>query len=97
MHRALVERRLFDVSSRLSRAREELVVIDEQLRVLVDAAEEARVRSLVSETPQANRELQEARRHADAMGRSREAAAGTVADLERALGELLDQLAAGSR
>lgn len=92
MRRALVERRLFDVSSRLSRARQELVVVDEELRALAEAADEARVRSLVSETALATREHDEARRHADAMARSRAAVAVTVADLERAMDQLLDQL-----
>ena len=46
-------------------------MIDEQLAVLADAADDARIRSLVSETPLANREYTEAQRHADAMARSR--------------------------
>lgn len=96
VRRALVERRLFDVSSRLTRARQELLVADEELRALAEAADEARVRSLVSETPLANREHDEARRHADAIARSRAAVAATVSDLERTMDRLLDQLASSS-
>ncbi|MGH9063580.1 MAG: hypothetical protein ACRD0L_06370 [Acidimicrobiales bacterium] len=94
MRRAVIERRLSEVSSRLSRARQELVVVDEQLRALEETADEARLRSLVSETPQANREHQEARRHADAMARSRQAVAGSISELERTMDELLTQLTA---
>ena len=90
MSRALIERRLFDVAQRLRRAREELAVIDEQLEVLNDAAEEARVRSLVSETPLAQREYIEAQRHADAMARSRAVVAGPIAEMSVTQDELLD-------
>jgi hypothetical protein len=92
MHRSLVERRLIEVNSRLKRVREELVVVDEQLAALVEAADEARIRYLVSETPLADRELREARRHADAMARSRSAVVESITELERAQDELLDRL-----
>lgn len=92
MSRSLIERRLRDASARLRRAREELAVIEEQLAVLADAAEEARLRSLVSETPLADREYHEAQRHADAMNRSREAVVASIAELQRAQDELLDRL-----
>src|SRR5205807_1151690 len=92
MHRSLVERRLIEVNSRLKRVRGELAVVDEQLAALADAADEARIRYLVSETPLADRELREARRHADAMARSRVAVMESIAELERAQDELLDRL-----
>jgi phage terminase Nu1 subunit (DNA packaging protein) len=92
MSRALIERKLFDVAQRLKRAREELAVIEEQLAVMADAADEARIRSLVSETPLAHREYSEAQRHADAMERSRRAVASEVAELQASQDELLDRL-----
>ncbi|MGI8754075.1 MAG: hypothetical protein ACR2MN_17510 [Acidimicrobiales bacterium] len=95
MSRALIERRLMDVAQRLRRAREELAVTDEQLEVLNDAAEEARVRSLVSETPLAQREYVEAQRHAAAMTRSRMVVAGSIAEMTATQDELLDRLVAG--
>ena len=49
-----------DVAQRLKRAREELAVIDDQLAALSDVADEARIRSLVSETSLAQREYTEA-------------------------------------
>jgi hypothetical protein len=67
MSRSLIERRLTDVTERLRRARQELGVLDEQLMALSDAADDARIRALVSETPLADKEHHEAQRHADAM------------------------------
>lgn len=84
-----IERRLRDVHSRLVRAREELAVLDEQLAVVSDEADDARLRSLVAETPLAVHEYTEARRHADAMTRARESLRETVEGLERRRDELL--------
>jgi len=92
MPRSLIQRRISEVHERLRRAREELAVVEEQLAVLVDTAEDARIRSLVSETPLATREYQEAQRQADAMARSRASVASSIAELERAQDELLDRL-----
>jgi hypothetical protein len=96
MSRSLIERRLFEVAERLRGLREELAVADEQLAVLADAAADARLRALVSETPLAGREHTEAQRHADAMARHRSDVVGQLADLERAQDELLDRLLAES-
>ena len=93
MQRFLLERRIRDVHTRLVRAREELAVLDEQLAVVADEAEEARLRSLVSETPLAAHEYAEVKRHADAMhaspggdgdgGRRPPAPPGRAADARR--------------
>jgi hypothetical protein len=79
----------------LVRAREELAVLDEQLEVVLESADEARVRSLVSETPLAAHEHSEAKRHADAMVRARAAQASAVMDLERRQDELLASVSTG--
>ena len=92
MSRSLVERRLLEVNARLKRAREELAVIDEQLVALSDAADDARLRALVSETPIAARDHREAQKHADAMARSRAAVAAAIVELESAQDRLLDRL-----
>ena len=92
MSRALIERRLMDVAQRLKRAREELAVIEEQLTAMSEAADDARIRSLVSETPLAHREYTEAQRHADAMERTYRAVAEDVAELQSAQDALLDKL-----
>jgi hypothetical protein len=95
MQRALLERRIRDVHARLVRAREELAVLDEQLEVVLESADEARVRSLVSETPLAAHEHSEAKRHADAMVKARAAQASAVMDLERRQDELLASVSTG--
>jgi hypothetical protein len=97
MHRVLLERRIRDVHARLVRAREELAVLNEQLTVVQESADEARVRALVSETPLASQEHNEAARHADAMVRARDALAKVVADLERRQDELLAAVATGKQ
>ena len=92
MSRRLIERRLSDVHRKLQRARKELEVVDEQWAVLSEAAEEAQLRALVSETPLAEVEHRDAQRHADAMARSRTAVLESIAELERAQDQLLDKL-----
>jgi len=92
MQRFLVERRIRDVHDRLVKARQELTVLDEQYAVVSEAAEDARLRSLVSETPLAAHEYGEVRRHADAMTKARAALVASVGDLERRREELLQQV-----
>ncbi|MDQ1446063.1 MAG: hypothetical protein QOI20_2527 [Acidimicrobiaceae bacterium] len=92
-----IERRLLDVNARLKRAREELAVLDEQLMALADDAEDARVRSLVADSPMADRDYRDADRSAEAMRRGRDAAQAAVAELERTQDELLDKLVTNPR
>ena len=92
MRKVLVERRLTDVASRLHALREELRVIDEQFAQLSDEADDTRLRSLVSETPLADREFRDAQRHADAMNRRRVDVVETIERLEVRQDELLDAL-----
>ncbi|MGD0314158.1 MAG: hypothetical protein ABSC90_17035 [Acidimicrobiales bacterium] len=92
MHRNTLERRLSDVHDRLVRARAELAVLDEQLVVIDEIADDTRMRALVSETPGASREYEEARRHSVATLQTRAALADQVAELQRRQDELLDQL-----
>ncbi len=84
------------MSKRLRRAREELAVADEQLSVLSEAADEARIRSLVSETPLAARQSQEAERNAEAMQGARDSLVSQVKRLEAEIDELLDKLVPGN-
>jgi hypothetical protein len=92
MHRAIVERRLSDAHDRLVRARSELAIIDEQLVVVNEIADDTRLKSLVAETPVASKEHEEASRHASVMLQTRNALVEQIADLERRQGELIDQL-----
>ncbi len=79
------------------RVREELAVLDEQLVVLNDAAEDARIRSLVSETPLAGHDYADAQRSADAANRGRAALVAMIDELERRQDELLGKLAVEPR
>ncbi len=66
-------------------------------RHLAEVADDARLRSLVSETPLADREHQDAQRHADAMHRHRADVIEQIAHLEQTQDELLDRLVAETR
>jgi hypothetical protein len=94
MSRWLVEKQLSASAERLRRLRNELAVIDEQLVSLADTVDESRLRALVSETPLADREHTEARRHADAMAGQRARVVDSIGRLERSRDELLDRLLA---
>lgn len=92
MAKSLVERRLIEVGDTLKALRADLRVADEQLAHLAEEAEESRLRSLVSETPLAEREYRESKRHADAMERHRREVSAEIVRLEQAQDELLDRL-----
>jgi len=94
MTRTLLQRRLIDVSDRLKRLRAELAVAEEQCAFLEEEAEDARLRALVSETPLAEAEAHETRRHADAQARQRDALRRSITELEREQDALLDRMAA---
>ncbi len=96
VNRNLLERRLRELSAQLRELRQELVVVDEQLESLAGVADDARIRSLVSETPLAEREHREASRHADAMRRHRAEVVSDIARLEQQQDELLDRLTAST-
>lgn len=87
-----VERQLTEVGRRLKLAREELAIADEQLGVLDDLADDARLRALVSETPLAESEHRERQRPADAMRRHRLALLEELVVLEKRQDELLDRM-----
>src|SRR3954453_22141782 len=97
MSRSLLERRLTELSERLKQLRADLVITEEQLAPLAEAADDARLRALVSETPLADREHQDAQRHADAMARHRAEVLDEITRLEQTQDELLDRLTAETR
>jgi hypothetical protein len=94
MPRTLLQRRLIDVSDRLKRLRAELAVAEEHCAFLEAEAEDARLRALVSETPLADAEANEVRRHADAQGRQRDSLRRAIGELEQEQDSLLDRMAA---
>ena len=92
MTRAMLEKRLIEIGAQLRDLRNELAVVDEQFAHFADEADDARLRSLVSETPLAEREHRVAARHANAMGRHRNEVVTDIGRLEQQQDELLDRL-----
>ncbi len=88
----LVERRLSQNVARLKELRAELAQLDEQYEVFTSDADDSAIRALVSETPGAAFEANDARKHADAMRRHRQHVIDSIRELERKQDELLDKL-----
>jgi hypothetical protein len=95
MLRTTIERRLTDAHQRLARARTELAVLDEQLLVVNEMADDTRLRALVAETPVAAKEHDEVSRQASAMLRTRQVLVEQIADLEKRQDDLLERLVVG--
>jgi hypothetical protein len=77
------------VQRQIAAAREEVRVLDEQLVVWTEAFEEARLRALMSETPQADHELADVRRHYDVAVKERERRQGEIAQMVQERDRLL--------
>ena len=94
MSRASIERRLLDVSERVKQTNTEVAVAAEQLGFLDDAAEDARLRAIVAETPMEVATANEAQRHADALRSQRDVLERRLLALRAEQDELLDRLTA---
>jgi len=81
MRLARLERRLADVQRQLDAAREGLNVLEEQLAVWREMLDETRLRSMVSETPQATKEFTEMARQVDNVTAAIDRQRGELADL----------------
>ncbi len=90
----MIERKLTEVSDEIKRVRDELRVSTEQLEHFNGEADEARLRALVSETPMAEQEFQEAHRHAETMRRHHHDLEERLVELETRQDALLDQMMA---
>ncbi|MCB0969103.1 MAG: hypothetical protein KDB37_19910 [Ilumatobacter sp.] len=91
----LTQRRLTQNASRLKQLRAELAQLDEQVMHFRDDADDTELRALVSETPGAAQEANQARKHASALDRHRQHVVDEIAKLEARQDELLDKLTAG--
>jgi predicted nucleic acid-binding Zn-ribbon protein len=96
MFRKSLTHRLEKTSSELRQARDALRIVDEQLAQLTDEADDARLRSLVSEAPEAAHEHRDAAKALDAARRDREGKLKRVDTLEGKLDALLDRLSSES-
>ena len=90
--RILVEQQLFEVYTHLSRARTELEHLEAELTVVAAAVEAAEVRLNVAETSRAEWVCCETRRRAHQLESARDAAALSIARLERTQDGLLSKL-----
>jgi hypothetical protein len=88
----LIQRRLSQNVARLKALRAELAVVDEQREMFDADADDSAIRALVSETPGAAHEANDARKHADAIARHRQHLVDSIHELERKQDELLDRL-----
>ena len=87
-----IEKSLSEVRERLAKARNELRIAEEQLLFQMDVLEEAKTRMLVSETPLADREYQDAVGDHERAVRARDAAAAEIKELEAEQDRLLDKM-----
>lgn len=90
----MVERRLIELGAHLKQLRADLGVAEEQLNHFDEEADDARLRSLVSETAIAEREHRDAARHAEAMRRHRDDLIREIENLELQQDMLLDEFSA---
>jgi chromosome segregation ATPase len=88
----LVERRLRRASATLRDKNEELRMALDQYEALDDDANDKEVRALVAETPLAEHEHRESKRHREAMDQHIAALREEIVDLESEQDRLLDQL-----
>lgn len=93
--RSRTERRLRKVSARLTAAREDLRVTEEQLAVFAEIEDDARIRSIVSESPLDVHDHAEVRGDLASLTNRRSELVGEIEALERRQDELLDEWSAG--
>lgn len=87
-----IEQSMNQLNGRLSKAKEELRIVEEQLLFQMDVLEEAKTRMLVSETPLADREYRIARDDYERLDRQRTQAIELIGELEREQDRLLDRM-----
>lgn len=91
MVRSRIERRLANVGKQLKTLRSDLAVAEQALLQVDFEADDARLRSLVSETPVAQKEHEQARRQVEVTRRNRDGLKAEISKLELRQDELLDE------
>jgi len=92
MGQRLLQRRLAQISARVRELSEELRIVEDQLSHLVDEADEKSLRALVAETPTAQFEYREVKRHTDVMQRRRDDLVVEISESSQRIDELLDRI-----
>lgn len=89
-----IQKSLSEVGDRLTRAKEDLRIVEEQLLFQMDVLEEAKTRMLVAETPLADREFRIAREDHDRLVTERERVSREIVELQGEQDRLLDRMLA---
>jgi len=92
MGQRLLQRRLTHTSTRIRELEEELRIVEDQKSQLVDDADELSLRALVSETPAAEFEYRQAKKHADVLVKRSVELREEILDLNKRMNELLDRM-----
>ena len=92
MFRKSLEKRLVEISRRIKKEKEDLLVAEEQLISLIDDADEARIRSLVSETAISDNDRRDSARQSENMEKYCQKIRNEIQRLEEIQDELLDKL-----
>ncbi len=92
MSRSAIERRLAALTPDIHAAQNEVRVLEEQILHFADSADDARLRSLVSETPLAAREHRDAARTVQALQKDKAKWEERLRSLEAEQDRLLDEL-----
>ncbi|CAN5710504.1 hypothetical protein BH24ACT26_BH24ACT26_22090 [soil metagenome] len=87
-----IHRSLSDLGDSLTKAREELRIVEEQLLFQIDVVEDAKTRMLVAETPLADREYRIARDDLRRMEVERGRIHASIAELQSEQDRLLDRM-----
>ena len=92
MFRKSLEKRLLEISRRIKKEKEDLLVAEEQLISLIDDADEARIRSLVSETAISDNDRRDSARQSENMEKYCQKIRTEIQRLEEIQDGLLDKL-----
>ncbi|HEX9695813.1 MAG TPA: hypothetical protein VGB64_05815 [Actinomycetota bacterium] len=87
-----IAERLTALNEEIGKLRTEIAILEEQHAFVADAAEDARIRALVSETPLADREYRTAREDAERTQASLDDAKATLGKLRAEQDGLLERL-----
>ena len=89
-----LQKSLAQVGDRLTRARADLRIVEEQILFQMDVVEETKTRMLVAETPIADREYRIANDDYQRMQKERERVIEQIAELQKEQDKLLDLMLA---
>lgn len=87
-----IQKSLSELGDRLTKARADLRIVEEQILFQMDVLEEAKTRMLVAETPLADREFRIARDDYDRLTQERARVTAEIEELQAEQDRLLDRM-----